>query len=253
MTKSDRQIMQWVEETPFVGTHEHLNEESQRISSVLGSGSQTYADWTYLFNHYVSTDLLVAGMPAADLQSFLGSDLSSDAKYRLVAPHWDRIRHTDYAQAVRHSLRGLYGEDDLTAESVPRIAAKYRETVQAGFYAAVLRRANVEVSQVNSLQRIFMKPSSRRYSHRISAFSNFAAAVLLIFFHVEAETGKRAATLEEWLDIIDFYFATYGPGAVSVKCQIAYSRALDFHPVTRAQASRFISASRRPARTPAWF
>ncbi|MCK1272929.1 hypothetical protein IVB44_23185 [Bradyrhizobium sp. 49] len=106
---------------------------------------------------YVPTDLLVAGMPAAERQSFLGPNVSSEAKYRLIAPYWDRIRHTGYAQAVRHTRRGLYGEGDLTAESLPRIAEKYRETVQPGFYAAILRRANVEGCQVNSLQRIFME------------------------------------------------------------------------------------------------
>ncbi|MCK1272928.1 hypothetical protein IVB44_23180 [Bradyrhizobium sp. 49] len=45
-------------------------------------------------------------------------------------------------------------------------------------------------------------------------------------------------TLEEWLDIVDFYFTKYGPVAVAVKCQIAYSRALDFAPVAKAHATR---------------
>lgn len=71
---------------------------------------------------------------------------------------------------------------------------------------------------------------------RISAFSRFAGAADLD--RVEAETGRRPTTLQEWLDIIDFYFATYGPSAVAVKCQIAYSRALDFALVAKAHASR---------------
>lgn len=58
------------------------------------------------------------------------------------------------------------------------------------------------------------------------------------FDRVKAETGKQPTTLEEWLAVIDFYFATYGPRAVAVKCQIAYSRALDFAPVAKAHASR---------------
>ncbi|MGY4408352.1 hypothetical protein ACVWW4_000088 [Bradyrhizobium sp. LB7.1] len=135
---------------------EHLIEESQRVSGVIDAWLRC-DDWTYAVSGYVANDPVVAGMPAVQLQSFLGPDLSSEAKYRLVAPYWDRIRHTGYAQAVRHTLRGLYGEDDLTAESVPRIAEEYRDTVRPGFYADILRRAKIDFCQVNSMQRIFME------------------------------------------------------------------------------------------------
>ncbi|MCK1641375.1 amidohydrolase family protein [Bradyrhizobium sp. 157] len=141
-------------------------------------------------------------MPKAELQGFLGPDLSSDAKYRLVATYWDRIRHTGYAQAERCTLRGLYGEDDLTAKSVPRIAEKYRETVQPGFYAAILRRANIENCQVNSLQRIFMKteqPALLAQDLSILEFSRCSAADIA---RVHTETGKQPTTLDDWLDII---------------------------------------------------
>ncbi|MBZ9603068.1 amidohydrolase family protein [Phyllobacterium chamaecytisi] len=237
MMKSDPQITQWVQQTPFVDTHEHLIEESQRVSGVIGRWLPC-DDWTYAVRDYVANDLAVAGMPKTELQSFLGPDLSSVVKYQLVAPYWDRIRHTGYAQAVRHTLRGLYGEDDLTAESVPRIAEKYRETIQPGFYAAILRRANIENCQVNSLQRIFMEteqPALLAQDLSILEFSRCSAADIA---RVHAETGKQPTTLDDWLEIIDFYFATYGPKAVAVKCQIAYSRSLDFAPVAKAHAAR---------------
>ncbi|MBR1165232.1 amidohydrolase family protein [Bradyrhizobium elkanii] len=237
MMNSDRQITEWVEQTPFVDTHEHLIEESLRLSGALHERLPC-DDWAYLFNKYVHDDLLIAGMPAAELRRFLGRDLSSEAKYRLVAPYWDRVRHTGYAQALRHTFRGLYGEDDLTAESVSRIAEKYRETIRPGFYAAILHRANIESCQVNSIPHIFAEteqPALLAQDIDITYFSRCSAAD---FVRVETETGKRPTTLEEWLDIIDFYFATYGPRAVAVKCWIAYSRALDFAPVAKAHASQ---------------
>lgn len=238
IANSDRQITEWVENTPFVDTHEHLIEESLRLSGTLHRRLLPCDDWAYLFMSYAAHDLVVAGMPDAELTNFLGPDLSSEAKYRLVAPYWDLIRHTGYAQALRYTFRGLYGEDDLTAESFPRIAEKYHETVQPGFYANVLRRANVESCQVNSLQRIFMEteqPELLAQDIDITFFSRCSAADLA---RVAAETGKRPTTLEAWLDIIDFHFATYGSRAVAVKCWIAYSRALDFAPVAKAHASR---------------
>ncbi|MER9274898.1 amidohydrolase family protein [Mesorhizobium sp. M0643] len=238
MTNSDRRITQWVEQTTFVDTHEHLIEESQRLSGVLDPQLLPCDDWTYLFADYVANDLVVAGMPVEELRSFLGPDLSSDAKYRLVAPYWDRIRHTGYAQALRSTFRGLYGENDLTAESLPRIAERYRETVQPGFYSTILRRANIESCHVNSMQRIYMEteqPALLKQDLSILCFCRCSAADVA---RVEAETNKKPTTLEEWLDIIDFYFVTYGPRAVAVKCAIAYSRALDFTPVAKERAGR---------------
>ncbi|MDF0581985.1 amidohydrolase family protein [Bradyrhizobium yuanmingense] len=237
MTEVDRQIIEWVEETPFVDTHEHLIEESQRLSGEIDRWFPC-DDWSYVFSAYVANDLVVAGMSAADQQGLFGPGVSSDEKYRLIAPYWHRIRHTGYAQAVRHTIRGLYGEDDLTPESLPRIAEKYRNTVKPGFYANILRRANVECCQVNSMQRIFMESEQPALLTQDLSILEFCRCSPHDFVRVEAETGKSAATLDEWLGIIDFYFAAYSSKAVAVKCQIAYSRALDFAPVAKAHAAR---------------
>ena len=126
-------ITEIVRATPFVDTHEHLVEESRRLAGVGGRRVDPGGRLDLpSFNQYLSDDLDSAGMPAADATRFFGPDLGAEAKYRLVAPYWERVKHTGYAQAVRETLRGLYGEDDLTAASAPRIAEKYRALVQAG-------------------------------------------------------------------------------------------------------------------------
>ena len=169
----DTQICDWVEQTPLIDTHEHLLEESERTTL---AGDRFYAlfpcdDWAYLFMHYLSDDLSSAGMPGDDLRRFLAPDTSTEDKYRLIAPYWERTKHTGYAQAVRHTLRGLYGEEDLTADSAPRLAEKYKAMVRPGFYREVLReKAHIEACQVNSLQRIFMETEQPDLLRRTSAF-----------------------------------------------------------------------------------
>ncbi|ULJ74273.1 amidohydrolase family protein [Rhizobium gallicum] len=238
MTNTDRQIQHWVEQTPFVDTHEHLIEESLRLSGVLDQRFLPCDDWSYLFGEYVANDLVVAGMPTADLRSFLGPGLASEAKYRMVAPYWDRIRHTGYAQALRYTFRGLYGENDLTPESLPRIAEKFREIAQPGFYSAILRRANIENCHVNSMQQIFMETEQPTLLKQDLSILHFCRCSAADVARVEFETGKQPTTLEEWLEIIDFYFSAYGSRAIAVKCQIAYSRKLDFTPVAKEHAAR---------------
>lgn len=238
MTTPQHQIIEWVERTPFVDTHEHLIEESERLAGVVHSRFLPCNDWAYLFRSYASEELAVAGMPQGELKRFLGPELSSDDKYRLIAPYWDRIRHTGYGQALRYTFRGVYGVDDLNQHTVPRIAEKYRETVRPGFYKHILKLANVENCHVNSLQRICLETEQPDILNQDISILQLCRCSAADFARVEAETCNRPKTLEDWLGTIDSYFIKYGSKAVAVKAQIAYSRALNFSSVTKTLASR---------------
>ncbi len=121
------QIRDWVEEKIFIDTHEHLIEESDRIVGLKSGGNRFIPcdDWAFLFAHYFGDDLASSGMDKASLDRFFASDTSTDEKFRLISPWWERARHTGYGQSARHTLKGLYQETDLTAESAPRLAEKY--------------------------------------------------------------------------------------------------------------------------------
>lgn len=86
MTNLDREITGWVEQTPFVDTHEHLIEESMRTSGVLHSYFLPCNDWAYLFRDYVADDLVLAVMLVFELQRFFMPDLSSEANIGLSHP-----------------------------------------------------------------------------------------------------------------------------------------------------------------------
>jgi predicted TIM-barrel fold metal-dependent hydrolase len=231
-----RRIRDFVEQTPLVDTHEHLVEESMRLQGTLDPRLVPCDDWALLFRHYLGNDLRSAGMSADDQARFLSPDTPGDQKYRLLAPAWERTRHTGYAQAVRHTLRGLYGVDDLDARSVPILAERYRAMVRPGFYREILReKSNLESCQVNSLQRIFMETGQPDLLPQDLSFLAFSSGGPDLDT-VEAETGKRPSSLDGWIEIIDWYFATYGPRAVAAKNQAAYTRRLDYAAVTRQRA-----------------
>ena len=54
---------------------------------------------------------------------------------------------------------------------------------------------------------------------------------------MEKETGTTIRTLDAWLETIDDYFARYGPRAVALKNQSAYSRRLDYEAVPKERAA----------------
>jgi predicted TIM-barrel fold metal-dependent hydrolase len=249
MTREE--IGEVVGRTPFIDTHEHIIEEEMRLSAALDDALFPCDDWSVLFDQYLGDDLASAGMAAADMRRFRAPDVGTAEKFALVAPWWQHVRNTGYGQAVRRTLHALYGEDDLTAESAPRLAEKYRAFVKPGFYRTIIRdKANLEHCQVNSLQRIFMETTLPDLLPQDLSFAAFSRCSREDIEHIEKETGKSVRSLDDWLTIIDDYFVRYGPKAVAVKNQNAYQRRLNYEPVAREHAtfvfSDFMSSWRDP-------
>lgn len=224
-------IRDWVEETPLVDTHEHLIEEEQRLEGRL-DGIFPCDDWAYLFWHYFADDLASAGMSEEERKRLFHPETPTEQKAVLLLPWWERTKHTGYGQAVRTTLQGLYGEDDFTAESAPRIAEKYREWVRPGFYREILRdKCGLDHCQVNSLQSLFMESTQPDLLRQDLSILSLSTSLNRTF--VERE-GARS--LEDWLGVIEGKFRQYGPRAVAVKSQCAYERGLDFGEPDRSAA-----------------
>jgi len=218
------QVQDWVEQTTLVDTHEHLIEEEQRLDARLDPGLFPCDDWAYVFFHYLQDDLDSSGMSKEAKKRFFDPESSTERKYQAVAPWWERVKYTGYGQSVRITLQGLYGEHDLTAETAPRIAEKYREWVHPGFYREILQgKCNLDHCQVNSLQEIFMESSQPGLLRQDLSILQLSTEVNREF--VEKE---RAKTLDDWLGVIGRTFTLYGHRAVAVKSQCAYGRRLDF-------------------------
>ena len=225
-----------IEETPFIDTHEHLIEEQVRIEGKAGWGLFPCNDWAYLFWHYLQDDLASAGMPDAERGRFFAPDETTEAKYRLVAPYWDKVKYTGYGQAVRHTLRGLYGIDDLTAQTAPQLAEKYHNLVRPGFYKTVLNdKCHISHCQVNSLSEAFCEtaqPDLLKQDIGLPSLTYPDAGPESL----ARQTGTTIRTLDDYLNFLTRFFADKAPRAVAVKSQCAYWRRLDFAKVSQETA-----------------
>jgi len=212
-----------IRETPLIDTHEHLMNESERLKAGKSIWDKAN-DWTFLLSHYFDSDLAGAGMSDSDLDRFFSPDLDPLEKWKLVEPYWPHVKHTGYGLNVRHTLRDVYGIEDLTAESVGRLQAAYREALKPGFYRHLLRDVgNIESCQVNLWPFLESEQPD----------------LLMSDLHLDGmieddwdprfarEAGVAVRALEDWHRVIDYWLATYGKRAVAVKCIMAYHRDLD--------------------------
>ncbi|MBP1601449.1 MAG: hypothetical protein H6Q06_1600 [Acidobacteria bacterium] len=225
-------IEQRVESTPIVDTHEHLIEEEVRLKG--GSRRIRANDWSCLLSHYLDSDLTTCGMPRKTLDAFLGPETEPSQKWPLLEPYWPRVRHTGYGQAVEIAMRRLYGIDRLSGETAGRVQQGYEHRLKPGFYKTVLQdMGRIESCQVNSLESPFSE--SRQPLLLMQDISFLGMHIGPDIDSYAGKAGIAVSDLQDWHRVIDWWFQTYGPYAVAVKSQAAYSRNIDYEDVPAEQ------------------
>jgi hypothetical protein len=217
-----------VDSTTLVDTHEHLIEEDRRLA---GEGARLEADdWSFLIGRDLGSLLLARGLSPADRDALFSSEVDPIRKWDLLEPHWPRVRDSGYAQALEIAVERLYGVEGLRRETIQRIQDGYRRAVRPGFYKTVLRDvARIESCQVSSLEVPFSETAQPRL-----LMQDLSILGMHMGPDVEAyaePSGIEVRDLSDWHRVIDWWFDAYGPWAVAVKTQAAYSRDIDFEDV----------------------
>jgi len=231
LTTSDvrKQILKRVFDTPFIDTHEHLIEESTRLKA--RSRRARPDDWSYIFTHYLNSDLLTAGMPKKTYQKFFSEKVDPLEKWTLLEPYWPAVKNTGYGQAVSIAVRELYDVDELSAKTVAKVQAGYEKVRRAGFYKYILRdMANIESCQVNCLEGVPFMESAQP----MLLMQDLSILGMLDgpdFRQFGRPTGIKVKSLADWHGVMDFWFDKYAKYAVAVKSQNAYSRDINYEQV----------------------
>jgi uncharacterized protein len=234
-SKAYRELAGLVFKAPLIDTHEHLVEEKERLAGPTPPNLPC-DDWALLFSHYLKDDLLVAGMPKGDLDKFLSPALEPRAKWPLLAPYWPAVKNTGFAQAVRITVRELYGVDEISSASLNKLQSGYEKTRRPGFYRRILQDyAGIESCQVNRLGRDALKQSDMPdlLMQDISIVGMFAGPSIGQY---APAAGIDVKGLGDWHRVIDWWFDHYSKDAVAVKSQQAYSRDIDYARVPAEKA-----------------
>lgn len=229
------EIFQKVFQTPFIDTHEHLIEEKDRL---IGNSHPRVLcdDWTLIFNHYLNSDMLSAGMPDDVYKKFFSPAVDPLDKWILLEPYWLSIKNTGTGQAVCIALKELYGVEELSSRTVKNVQTGYETVRRPGFYKHVLcDLANIESCQVNSLEGAPFKESDMPtlLMQDISIVGMFAGPD---FKQFGEPTGITVTSLPDWHRVIDWWFNKYAKYAVAVKSQNAYARDIDYEKVPAENA-----------------
>lgn len=226
-----------VAETPFIDTHEHFWEESDRINGISKKqGNMPAPDFGMLICHYTDSDLQVAGMPVREYEKTRAWDIPLNKKWELFAPYYARCRHTGYQLCVRETLRLLFDEPDLRADNYERISKRIAENPVPGFYAHILHDvANIEYAHVNCIQNSVFRETKTPEAFGVDLSINSLCAAPKLKTLAEL-LGEKVNTLSDARAAVDACFQKYGEKAVAIKSQCAYWRSLNFVNASEEQA-----------------
>lgn len=242
-------------EVKLIDTHEHTTDETVRLGLDL--------DFTYLLPHYLSSDLVSAGMSLDDLEAIRtpgremnesvgrrmdprdmvypfperlpAEELSVDDKWRRFAPFWERTRNTGYARRVLIAMRDLFEIEDLNEGTYSALSEALQASNKPGWYRHVLQdRAGIEVSVADcgttDVDREFFVPSIR-----FDRFVNIRDPIDLR--RLEYDTATAIQSLDDLIRALQVDFAQQArDGMVAVKAGLAYQRVIHYGEATRHEA-----------------
>jgi len=251
MSQSNERIKAEVEDIVLVDTHEHIMLEAERDECAV--------DFSYLFAHYNSSDLISAGLSPRMMEAIRlpmypvrvevykrrkvrriipepeRLDMSLDERWQAMEPFWEMIRNTAYARQTLITIRDIFGIDDLNRNTYRQLSEAIAKSRRPDWYHHVMKeKANIAVSIVD-WQSTDLKPDlfvpSMRLDHFISVQSRADLGTL------EEESGMAIHSLDDLVQAMCTALEGYvARGAVAVKTGLAYNRILKYDKVSRHEA-----------------
>lgn len=212
---------------PAIDCHEHLQRESELpVGEQLNIGR--------FFAHYANCDLVSAGMPAAEMDRVRdgANGLNARERWALLKPWYGKAWNTAYCESLRIALRELYGIEDFADDTVEQLTAAMRREIKPGFTRRVFDQAGIDYALTDA------------FGPRPVFNADFDPACFMVDMHdyftscpiaqLEADSGMEIKCLDDYLQLIDFYFARNTRCACAFKVTRAYDRTLTWEEVPRS-------------------
>lgn len=227
-------LSQYIQKLRVVNTHEHQLKEDKWLEAAPRDIIQD------LFSQYEQGDLVSSGMPAsllAEVTDATKGDIAS--RWNKLRPYWELIQFTGYGEAVGLHAEVIYDIKELNAASLEKAQPRVAGFRKPGERLRLLRDvANLDHIQTDDFCWPCLPDASGAdfFYYDLSMLS-FANATFKLD-DVEQETGVRVTDPESLRRAITVIFEKYGPVAIAVKSQHAYSRTLAWRERTPAEAAR---------------
>jgi len=137
-----QELYEYIKDLWVVDGHERLTTEEYALAQPV--------DFSWLFSHYCTLDLLSAGMPQADYDAFFAPDTPLERKWELFAPYWPRIEDCGYSRTVKLVMEHDYGIEELNARTYQTLTERMIARRRPGYYETQLNESKIRVALNNA-------------------------------------------------------------------------------------------------------
>jgi uncharacterized protein len=225
-----------INQIELIDTHEHLIDETERLNCI--KPFIQCDDWTTILGLYTKFDFVSSGMTQKEIELISSQEILPLEKWKIIQPYWNKIKYTGYGQVIQHTINDLYGISELQEKSILELQEKYINYRKKGFYKETLKRANIKCCFVNPPGRPFKETELPHLLHQdIDAMG----MIRMDFENLNENIIPKITKLNDWLEIISWWFDKYADNAAGVKIGIAYFRRLNFDKTTIEFANQLFS------------
>ncbi len=218
----------------IIDTHEHIPDEEVACADTLG--------FFNFFEHYVSSDLVSAGMPRASLEAMRNphNGLLPGERWKLMEPWWPFACTTAYGRAMIEYMGELFGAGEINGETIAHLCLRIVSARQPGWYHTVLReKAGIDKALVIRWPGQSVDVD-RELFRAVPILDHYATPSTRADLEtLEKEAGHAIQTLDQLMAaqeaLLDRFAAK---GIVAVKIFLAYQRTLQFDRCAQAEAAR---------------
>ncbi len=231
-------IYEQLREIKVIDTHEHLWDEEWRLEHP--------GDWTGLFYHYGITALRMAGMKDEEGKELFSEGASHKNKWDIFNKYFKYAGNSAYIKAVELTIKGIYGIDEITNDSMYELTAKIKKAVKKGFYRTVINeKCGIDYCMVNSFD---CDNDGNTYPARLWGDTDIMRPDIYadVFIYptnyrlIQRITGKDCSNFSGWLEAVNLYFHMNAAKCCSIKIGMAYHGDLKFDAsVTKANAEQY--------------
>ena len=234
-----KELFNKIEELPVVDCHEHILGPKREVTKREPLAS--------LIEGYVQSDLLSAGITQKELDILNDNEIETEKKWGIFEKFWKKIEFTAYAKVTKLIMRDIYGEEEISLQSILRIKDKIILPTEEN-YDSLLGQAHIEVilsdalsdfqtlknfidgelDYYNKIRFLFPLP---QFHHDVRSFDFVQSVGALLNRHI--------TSLEDYLEVVyELLEKAKERGIVGIKDQSAYTRSLDYELVPRYEAER---------------
>lgn len=231
-----------IEKLPVIDCHEHTVGPREELGKKEPIAS--------LIQGYVQSDLISAGISQKELDILNDDSVDTEKKWDIFEKFWKRIRFTAYGRVTRTIMEDLYGEKEISPESLMRIRDKLIQPTRET-YDSLIDRANIKLmlsdvlGDLDSLKRFiegkFFDYNRIRFLFSLPQFHNNVRSFDFLQ-KVGSLLDRHITSLEDYLEsVFELIKRAKERGVVGIKDQSAYIRTLDYQLVPRYEAEKLFN------------